>query len=55
MSLKIKLLSSISLFMLMIGILIIGVVCATPQTINLNGNVNFNIADKSLYVKDIRL
>ena len=54
MSLKVKLISIISLFMLTLGILIIGVFAAT-QTINLKGNVNFNIEDTTLYVKDIRL
>ena len=54
MSLKIKLISCISLFMLMIGVLIIGVFAAT-QTINLKGNVEFNISDTTLYVKDIRV
>ena len=54
MSLKIKLISCISLFMLMIGVLIIGVFAAT-QTINLKGNVEFNVSDTTLYVKDIRL
>ncbi len=54
MSLKIKLISCISLFMLMIGVLIIGVFAAT-QTINLKGTVEFNVSDTTLYVKDIRL
>ena len=54
MSLKIKLISCISLFMLMIGVLVIGVFAAT-QTINLKGTVNFDIDDTTLYVKDIRV
>ena len=54
MSLKIKLISCISIMMLMIGVLIIGVYAAT-QTINLKGSVDFNISDTTLYVKDIRL
>ena len=54
MSLKVKLISCISLFMLMIGVLIIGVFAAT-QTINLKGTVNFDIDDTTLYVKDIRV
>ena len=54
MSLKVKLISCISLFMLMLGVLIIGVFAAT-QTINLKGTVEFNVEDTSLYVKDIRL
>ena len=55
MSLKVKLISCISLFMLMIGVLIIGVYAATQQTINLKGNVNFDVADNTLYVNDIRV
>lgn len=55
MSLKLKLVSAISLFVLMIGVLIIGVLAATQQTITMHGNVNFEVADKSLYVKDVRL
>ena len=54
MSLKIKLISCISLFMLMLGVLIIGVYAAT-QTINLKGSVEFNIGDTSLYIRDIRV
>ena len=54
MSLKVKLISCISLFMLMIGVLVIGVFAAT-QTINLKGTVNFDIDDTTLYVKDIRV
>lgn len=55
MSLKVKLISCISVFMLMIGILIIGVYAATQQTINLKGSINYEVANKSLYVSDIRI
>ena len=55
MSLKVKLISCISVFMLMIGILIIGVYAAAQQTINLKGSINFEVANKSLYVSDIRM
>lgn len=55
MSLKVKLISCISVFMLMIGILIIGVYAATQQTINLKGSINLEVANKSLYVSDIRM
>ena len=54
MSLKIKLISCISLFMLMIGVLIIGVFAATQQQITMQGSVSFNVPDKSLYVKSVR-
>ena len=55
MSLKIKLISCISLFMLMIGVLIIGVYAATQQQLTMQGSVSFNVPDKSLYVKDVRI
>ncbi len=54
MSLKIKLISCISLFMLMLGLVIVGVFAAT-QTLSISGNVNFVVADKSLYVKEARI
>ena len=54
MSLKLKLTSVVALFTLMLGILIMGVFAAT-QSINLTGSLNFNIPDRSLYVKDIRI
>ncbi len=55
MSLKVKLISCISLFMLMIGVLIIGVFAATQQQLTMQGSVSFNVPDKSLYVKDVRI
>ena len=55
MSLKVKLISCISLFMLMIGVLIIGVFAATQQQLTMEGSVSFNVPDKSLYVKDVRI
>ena len=54
MSLKVKLFSAISAFVLMLSMLLVGVYAAS-QTINLKGVVNFNIEDTTLYVKDIRL
>ncbi len=54
MSLKVKLISMVSLLMLMLGVLIIGVYAAT-QTINLRGSVEFDIGDTSLYIRDIRV
>ncbi len=55
MSAKVKLMSVISLFILMLGVLILGVLAVGSQTIHLDGNVNFNVGDKSLWVKDVRL
>ena len=54
MSLKIKLLSFISAFILMLSIMLLGVYAAN-QSINLSGNINFQISDKSLWVKDVRI
>lgn len=55
MSLKVKLISAISLFMLMLGVLVIGVFAATIQQLQVTGSVSFEVADKSLYVKDVRI
>ena len=55
MSLKLKLTSLISLFFLILGVVIIGVFAARTQTINLKGNINFNIADKSIWVKSVSI
>ena len=54
MSLKVKLISTISLFMLMLGALIIGVFAATQQQISMQGNLSFVVPDRSLYVKEVR-
>ena len=51
MSAKIKLLPLISLFILMLGVVILGVLAVGTQTITLDGSVNFNVTDKSLWVK----
>ena len=51
MSLKVKLISAITLFMLMLGVLIMGVVAATTQNIKLEGEINFEVGDKDLYIK----
>ena len=55
MSLKVKLVSMVSAFVLVLSMLLVGVLAAGSQTINLKGNVQFDITDSSLYVKDIRL
>ena len=54
-SLRVKLLSCLMVVCLAVGLLIVGVWAVGTQTINLKGNVDFTIADPSLYVKDIRL
>ena len=55
MSLKMKLVSALAIMFLMVGVLIVGVLGATQQTLTMTGSVNFNIADKSLYVKQVRI
>ena len=55
-SLRVRLFTVLSMFVIAIAMLIVGVwAIGETQTINLNGSVNFNIADKTLYVKDVRL
>ena len=55
-SLKFKLFSSLSMFVIALSMLIIGVwAIGESQTITMNGSVNFEIADKSLYVQDVRM
>ena len=55
MSIKLKLLSLISAFILVLGLVIAGVLAASSQTITMNGSVNFNVTDKSLWVKEVRM
>lgn len=55
MSVKIKLMSAISLFILMLGVMILGVLASGTQTIHLDGSVNFNVGDKSLWVKSVSI
>ena len=55
-SLKVKLVSIVSAFILALSLLIVGVwAVGQSQTITMEGSVNFNVADKSLYVKDVRM
>lgn len=54
MSVKLKLISIMSAFILMLGMLFVGVYAAN-QNINLKGTVNFDIGDTALYVKDVRI
>ena len=55
MSIKLKLLSLISAFILVLGLVVTGVLAASSQTITMNGSVNFNVTDKSLWVKEVRM
>ena len=55
MSLKMKLVSALAMMFLMVGVLIVGVLGAMQQTLTMTGSVQFNIADKSLYVKQVRI
>lgn len=55
MSIKMKLVSLVSAFILVLGLVITGVLAASSQTITMNGSVNFNVADKSLWVKEVRM
>ena len=55
MSIKIKLVSLISVFVLILGIVITGVLALSQQTLRMTGSVNFNVDDKSLYVKQVRI
>ena len=55
MSAKVKLMSLISAFVLVLGIIVIGVLAVSQQTLRMTGSVNFNVDDKSLYVKQVRI
>ena len=54
-SLKAKLISVVAMICLVVGVMLVGIFAAETQQIKLNGQVNFEIADKSLYVKDVRM
>ena len=55
-SLRMKLFTGISMFVIALSMLIIGVWAeGETQTITMQGSVNFEIADKSLYVQDVRM
>lgn len=55
MSLKAKLISVVAMICLVVGVMLVGIFAAETQQIKLNGQVNFEIADRSLYVKDVRM
>ena len=54
-SLKIKLTTTFIMVAFAIAMLIVGIWAAETQTITMQGSVNFEIADKSLYMKDVRI
>ena len=54
MSIKLKLISFVTAFVMMLSIMVVGVY-ALQQTINLEGIINFQIDDKSLWVSDVRI
>lgn len=55
MSAKVKLISLISVFILVLGLVVVGVLAASSQTITMHGSVNFVVNDRSLYVKEVRM
>ena len=54
-SLRLKLVSALAMFCLVTGLLLVGIFAAQTQTITMQGSVNFEIADKSLYIQDVRV
>ena len=54
-SLKMKLTSALTMVFVAIAMLIVGIYAAQTQTITMQGSVNFDIADKCLYVQDVRM
>ncbi len=55
-SLRMKLFTGVSFFVIALALLIVGVwAVGESQTITMSGSVNFEIADKSLYVQDVRM
>ena len=55
MSAKVKLVSCIVGLIIAIGMLVVGVLAATQQKILMQGNVNFVIGNRELYVRDVRM
>ena len=54
-SLKMKILTVAVLIAFAVSMLIVGIYAAETQKITMQGTVSFEIADKTLYVKDVRL
>ena len=55
MSAKMKLVSCIGAFILVLGLVIVGVLAASSESITMNGSVQFQVNDRSLFVKDVRM
>lgn len=55
MTIKMKLVSLISAFMLVFAIVMVSVLAATGKSITMNGNVQFVVNDRSLFVKEVRM
>ena len=54
--LRTKLMTCVTMMVLAVAMLIVGIwAVESTKYINLSGSVNFDIADKSLYVKDVKL
>ena len=53
MSLKVKLFSMISAFVLVLSMLLVGVLAATQENLSISGNVSFEVADKSLWLEKV--
>ena len=55
MSIKLKLVSFISAFILVLSLVVVGVFAATNKSITMNGSVQFVVNDRSLFVKEVRM
>ena len=55
MSTKVKLVSCIVGLIIAVGMLVVGVLAATSQDIFMQGNVNFVIGDRVLFVRDVQI
>ena len=55
MSVKVKLVSCIAGLIIAIGMLVVGVMAAAQQNIIMQGNVNFVIGDRVLFVRDVQI
>ena len=55
MALKVKLILLITSFLAVITMLSVGIWAATTSKLTITGSVSFEVADKTLYVKDVRL
>lgn len=55
MLIKLKLVSFISAFILVLSLVMVGVFAATNKSITMNGSVQFVVNDRSLFVKEVRM